>query len=158
VTAPRPALSWVMLVVGSLNLTRLIAESVEFGLFSLQIMVPDIVLGIMAIASGVGLMRPRGWGWSLGIMTWGALGMYSIVLLSLFSAVLVPPLGEGESFYLLPRVAYYGLVLLLCPYGVWAVLIQERPEKASRRILMAWLVAGLLLALGAYGVMVHTSS
>lgn len=97
----------------------------------------DFAGGALAIAGGIGLMKPRRWGWAVTMAAWGALSMNAgFVLTRMFDGV-----GEG-CFLFLPRLLFFPLVLLMAPYGLWAVLIKPNEERGPRLLLILWFTIG----------------
>jgi hypothetical protein len=142
----RPALRWVFLGMGVLDLIRLVPEVLQFGspkALYLQVVANDVLIGSVAVAAGIGLSRGAEWGWALGLAAWGAVASNSFLMM--FALVILEP-GSTRVDALIPRFAFYVASLLVVPYGIWAGFVQRHPSKPSRDSLMSWFVVGLIVS------------
>jgi hypothetical protein len=66
----------MMLGLGAINLERFIPELAAVELWPMPYLAfigIDVAGGLLAIAGGIGLMKPRRWGWTLSLAAWGAM-------------------------------------------------------------------------------------
>ncbi len=139
-----------MLALGMTNILLLIQQMRWGGSFD-SLAAIDGAGGLLAIAGGLGLMKPRRWGWALTMAAWGALVANAAVYCWMFRLVFTEGLGEG-TVDLIPRLLFYPLVLLLSPYGVWATLCWKENDQRARKLLVICFVGAALVTLGAWAL------
>jgi len=117
----------------------------------------DLLLGSLLFATGSGLRRGRRWAILGSMIPWGILLVDSVSFFWAMTPEAFVDLKTGKVG-LLPRVLFYGAASLAGPYAAWILRTRQDPDIAAPEVLTASFIAGLMLGIGATGVILYLHS
>jgi hypothetical protein len=139
------------IILGVINLVRLVAERAMVGSGARStyalVLAADILLSAIAIVGGRALMKGRPWASSAIVFCAGALfissGILSIWMWPYFMKALERGIRLSSDVLLGPRLLFYAVAVLACPYAAVVLLRRREPDWPSRGRLSAWLIGGM---------------